>query len=127
MKLMNREQSSTYVWAESMQDMYSIQDQVKEEAKATLTWLKEKYRAILVMLTGDTEKTGRAVGRELHMDYVYTDLLPQDKLEQLEDFMSIQGEAEKLVCVGDGINDAPMLAESRYRNCHGKSRVRSGN
>ena len=89
-----------------------VQDQVKEEAKATLTWLKEKYRAILVMLTGDTEKTGRAVGRELHMDYVYTDLLPQDKLEQLEDFMSIQGEAEKLVCVGDGINDAPMLARA---------------
>lgn len=89
-----------------------VQDQVKEEAKATLTWLKEKYRAILVMLTGDTEKTGRAVGRELHMDYVYTDLLPEDKLEQLEDFMSIQGEAEKLVCVGDGINDAPMLARA---------------
>ena len=64
------------------------------------------------MLTGDTEKTGRAVGRELHMDYVYTDLLPQDKLEQLEDFTSIQGEAEKLVCVGDGINDAPMLARA---------------
>ena len=49
---------------------------------------------------------------KLHMDYVYTDLLPQDKLEQLEDFMSIQGEAEKLVCVGDGINDAPMLARA---------------
>ena len=89
-----------------------VQDQVKEEAKATLTWLKEKYRAFLVMLTGDTEKTGRAVGRELHMDYVYTDLLPQDKLEQLEDFMSIQGEAEKLVCVGDGINDAPVLSRA---------------
>ena len=89
-----------------------VQDQVKEEAKATLTWLKDKYRAILVMLTGDTQKTGYAVGRTLRMDYVYTDLLPEDKLEQLEEFMSIQGEAEKLVCVGDGINDAPMLARA---------------
>lgn len=84
----------------------------ERRGESDATWLKEKYRAILVMLTGDTEKTGQAVGRELHMDYVYTDLLPQDKLEQLEDFMSIQGEAEKLVCVGDGINDAPMLARA---------------
>lgn len=61
---------------------------------------------------GRHRKDGTAVGRELRMDYVYTDLLPQDKLEQLEDFMSIQGEAEKLVCVGDGINDAPMLARA---------------
>lgn len=89
-----------------------VQDQVKEEAKETLAWLKDRYRAILVMLTGDTQKTGRAVGRTLRMDYVYTDLLPEDKLEQLEEFMSIQGEAEKLVCVGDGINDAPMLARA---------------
>ena len=61
---------------------------MKEEAKATLAWLKDRYRAILVMLTGDTQKTGRAVGRALRMDYVYTDLLPEDKLEQLEEFMS---------------------------------------
>ena len=89
-----------------------VQDRVKEEAKEILSWLKERYRAILVMLTGDTEKTGRSVGRALQMDYVYTDLLPEDKLEQLEEFMSIQGETEKLVCVGDGINDAPMLARA---------------
>ena len=112
MKLMNREQSVYVCVGREYAGYVLVQDQVKEEAKATLTWLKEKYRAILVMLTGDTEKTGQAVGRELHMDYVYTDLLPQDKLEQLEDFMSIQGEAEKLVCVGDGINDAPVLSRA---------------
>ena len=89
-----------------------VQDQIKDEAEEILSWLKDRYHAIIVMLTGDTEKTGRAVGRVLHMDYVYTDLLPEDKLEQLEEFMEIQGEAEKLVCVGDGINDAPMLARA---------------
>ena len=89
-----------------------VQDQVKEEARKTLTWLKDKYHAILVMLTGDTQKTGQAVGSALCMDYVYTDLLPEDKLELLEEFMEIQGETEELVCVGDGINDAPMLARA---------------
>ncbi len=64
------------------------------------------------MLTGDTESAGREVAKELQMDYAYTDLMPEDKLEQLEDFMGLQDGGEHLVCVGDGINDAPVLARA---------------
>lgn len=89
-----------------------IKDSVKEDAKDTLSYLKGKCRAVLAMLTGDTEGAGLEVGRQLGMDYIYTDLMPEDKLEQLEDFMYVQGDVEKLVCVGDGINDAPVLARA---------------
>ena len=89
-----------------------IQDSVKEDAKSALRYLKEKCKAVLVMLTGDTEKAAFEVADELHMDYVYADLMPEDKLEQLEDFLFLQDDTEKLVCVGDGINDAPVLARA---------------
>ena len=46
------------------------------------------------------------------MDYAYTELMPEDKLEQMEEFMQCQYEAERVVCVGDGINDAPVLARA---------------
>ena len=61
------------------------------------------------MLTGDTESSAMETAQELDMDYAYTDLLPGDKLEQLEDFLMVQDARERLVCVGDGINDAPVL------------------
>lgn len=89
-----------------------IADAVKEDAKDTLAYLKDKCKAVLVMLTGDTRSTGMAVAEELDMDYAYTELMPEDKLEQLEDFLFIQDDTERLVCVGDGINDAPVLARA---------------
>ena len=89
-----------------------IADTVKEEAKSTLQYLRDRCRAVLVMLTGDTESAGREVAKELQMDYAYTNLMPEDKLEQLEDFMGLQDGGERLVCVGDGINDAPVLARA---------------
>ncbi|WP_346662579.1 heavy metal translocating P-type ATPase [uncultured Merdimonas sp.] len=89
-----------------------IADSVKEDAKETLQYLREKCRAVLVMLTGDTTSSGKEVAKELQMDYAYTNLMPEDKLEQLQDFMSLQDGSEKLVCVGDGINDAPVLARA---------------
>lgn len=46
------------------------------------------------------------------MDYAYTDLMPEDKLELVEEFLSVQDDMEKVVCVGDGINDAPILARA---------------
>ena len=64
------------------------------------------------MLTGDTESSAMETAQELDMDYAYTDLLPGDKLEQLEDFLMVQDARERLVCVGDGINDAPVLARA---------------
>ncbi len=89
-----------------------IEDTVKEDTKDTLRYLKDKCNAVLVMLTGDTEKASIPVARELGMDYAYMNLMPEDKLEHVEDFLGIQGAMERLVCVGDGINDAPVLARA---------------
>lgn len=89
-----------------------IEDVIKYRAKWTMKYLKDKCKAVLVMLTGDTRSAGYAVAKELKMDYAYTDLMPSDKLEQLEDFLTIQDDMEKLVCVGDGVNDAPVLARA---------------
>ena len=89
-----------------------IEDAIKYRAKWTMKYLKDKCKAMLVMLTGDTRSAGYAVAKELKMDYAYTDLMPSDKLEQLEDFLTIQDDMEKLVCVGDGVNDAPVLARA---------------
>lgn len=89
-----------------------ISDVVKKDAKKTLKYLKEKCHGVLVMLTGDTEAAGMDVAWELDMDYAYTELLPADKLEQLEDFLIVQDDMERLVCVGDGVNDAPILARA---------------
>lgn len=89
-----------------------ISDALKKEARWTLRYLKEKCQGVLVMLTGDTESSAMETAQELDMDYAYTDLLPGDKLEQLEDFLMVQDARERLVCVGDGINDAPVLARA---------------
>ncbi len=89
-----------------------ISDELKADAKDTLQALKEKYHAILVMLTGDSGNAGRRVAKELKMDYAYTNLMPEDKLEQVEEFLLIQDDMERVVCVGDGINDAPILARA---------------
>ena len=89
-----------------------ISDALKKDARWTLRYLKEKCQGVLVMLTGDTESSAMETAQDLDMDYAYTDLLPGDKLEQLEDFLMVQDARERLVCVGDGINDAPVLARA---------------
>lgn len=89
-----------------------IEDSVKENTKDTFRYLKDKCNAVLVMLTGDTEKASVPVARELGMDYAYMNLMPEDKLEHVEDFLGLQDASERLVCVGDGINDAPVLARA---------------
>ncbi len=89
-----------------------IRDSIREDARETLAYLKNKWHAALVMLTGDARDSAMEVAEELDMDYAYTNLMPEEKLEQLEDFLFIQDDTEKLVCVGDGINDAPVLARA---------------
>lgn len=89
-----------------------ISDEIREDAYDTLDYLREKCKGVLVMLTGDSENAGKDVADELEMDYAYTNLMPMDKVEQLEEFLFIQDDSEKLVCVGDGINDAPVLARA---------------
>lgn len=89
-----------------------IADEIKEGAKDTLQILKEDYNAMLVMLTGDSKNSAKRVAKELEMDYAYTNLMPEDKLEHVEQFVRGQEAQEKVVCVGDGINDAPILARA---------------
>lgn len=89
-----------------------ITDEIKEGAKWTMHTLKESYNALLVMLTGDSKNSAKRVARELRMDYAYTNLLPEDKLEHVEQFVMGQESQEKVVCIGDGINDAPILARA---------------
>lgn len=89
-----------------------IADELREDAKWTLNQLREKYSSVLVMLTGDIEKAGEQVADELDLDYVYSDLLPIDKLRKVEEFLQIEDSTERVVCVGDGMNDAPILARA---------------
>ena len=89
----------------------AVADVIKEDSPQAVREL-QNMGIHVVMLTGDTESAGREVAKELQMDYAYTNLMPEDKLEQLEDFMGLQDGGERLVCVGDGINDAPVLARA---------------
>lgn len=105
--------TAIYVAEDGQYDGYIvIEDCIREDAKRTMKTLREKYNAVLVMLTGDSRAAGNAVAKELQMDYAYTELMPEDKLEQMEEFMKYQFENEKVACVGDGINDAPVLARA---------------
>ncbi len=88
-----------------------IADIIREDARDTMQKLKKKYFTTLVMLTGDHLAEAKAIAKKLSIDYVYADLLPQDKVEYLEEFLACQQE-EKLAFVGDGINDAPVLARA---------------
>ena len=89
-----------------------ISDQVKEEAKETLRDLKAAGVRKTVMLTGDSQAVGQAVARQLGLDEVHAELLPGDKVDQVEGLLQTKGPKEQLVFVGDGINDAPVLSRA---------------
>ena len=88
-----------------------IADQLKEDAEAAVTSLK-KRGIQTVMLTGDSRTVGEAVASALGIDHVYTELLPGDKVEKVEELFRKKSEKGKVVFVGDGINDAPVLARA---------------
>ena len=89
-----------------------ISDTVKPEAKRAIAQLKQSGVKKTVMLTGDRKDVGEAVAESLGIDEVYTDLLPGDKVDKVEALLGELGEKEKLVFVGDGINDAPVLSRA---------------
>ena len=89
-----------------------ISDTVKPEAKRAIAQLKQSGVKKTVMLTGDRKDVGEAVAESLGIDEVYTDLLPGDKVDKVEALLGELGEKEKLGCVGDGINDAPVLSRA---------------
>jgi Cd2+/Zn2+-exporting ATPase len=89
-----------------------ISDVVKPNAKEAISGLKAAGVEKVVMLTGDARKVADAVGRELSMDEVRSELLPGDKVDEVEKLIAAKGEKEKLAFVGDGINDAPVLSRA---------------
>lgn len=89
-----------------------IADEVKEDSAQAIKELKEAHIKQTVMLTGDTKIVGEKVGKELGIDTVYTELLPGDKVEKLEELFNQKSSKGKLAFVGDGINDAPVLARA---------------
>ena len=89
-----------------------IADEIKKEAKKTIEDLKKNNIKQTVMLTGDRSSVGQDVARKLGLDEVYTELLPTEKVEKVEKLLKQKSKKGKLVFVGDGINDAPVLAIS---------------
>ena len=89
-----------------------ISDVVKPNAKEAINGLKAAGVEKVVMLTGDAKKVADAVGSELGVDEVRSELLPGDKVDEVEKLIAAKGEKEKLAFVGDGINDAPVLSRA---------------
>ena len=89
-----------------------IADEVKEDSAQAIKELKAANIKQTVMLTGDNKSVGSKVAKELGLDKVYAELLPADKVEKLEELFSQKSTKGKLAFVGDGINDAPVLARA---------------
>ena len=89
-----------------------ISDVVKPNAKAAVAELKAAGVKQVVMLTGDAKKVADAVADELGVDVVRSELLPADKVEEVEKLLASKDKKEKLAFVGDGINDAPVLSRA---------------
>ncbi len=85
-----------------------ISDEIKEDSKQAIQSLKNLGVKKTVMLTGDSKKVGEHIGKLLDVDEVYAELLPQDKVAQLEKLL----EQGKVMFVGDGVNDTPVLARA---------------
>lgn len=100
----------------SINDVYAgyitIADEIKEDSKEAIRELKASHIKRTVMLTGDSAKVGMAVAEELGIDKVYAELLPGDKVTKLEELFPDKASKGKLAFVGDGINDAPVLARA---------------
>lgn len=89
-----------------------ISDEIKPEAKAAIEEMKAAGVKDVVMLTGDKKSVGDAVGKQLGVDEVYSELLPGDKVEKVEALLKSTDEKHTLAFIGDGINDAPVLARA---------------
>ncbi len=89
-----------------------ISDVVKPHAKEAIERLKYSGVEKTVMLTGDTRRVAEQVAKDLGVDEVHSDLLPADKVAQVEKLLAAKGDKDKLAFVGDGINDAPVLSRA---------------
>ena len=89
-----------------------ISDEIKKDAKKAIKGLKDIGIKKSIMLTGDVEKVAKKVGKELGLDEIYSNLLPQDKVSKFEEIIKNKNSKGNVVFVGDGINDAPVLARA---------------
>ena len=89
-----------------------IADEIKADAPAAIKTLKAAGIRQTVMLTGDADAVGQDVARRLGLDRAYTELLPADKVDRVEELLKQKSERGMLAFVGDGINDAPVLARA---------------
>ena len=89
-----------------------ISDEIKKDAKKAIKGLKDIGIKKSIMLTGDVEKVAKRVGKELGLDEIYSNLLPQDKVSKFEEIIKNKNSKGNVVFVGDGINDAPVLARA---------------
>lgn len=96
----------------SLQGCIKISDTIREDVPSALQGLKKAGIKKLVMLTGDKQEAGQAVGDKLGLDEVHGGLLPGGKVGQMEILLTQKGEGRTLAFVGDGINDAPVLARA---------------
>ena len=89
-----------------------ISDKIKPGAKEAVAALRSAGVSRTVMLTGDTDAVARQVAAELGIDEVYSELLPEGKVQKVEELLERKGDNERLAFVGDGINDAPVLSRA---------------
>ncbi|MBD5476446.1 MAG: cadmium-translocating P-type ATPase [Lachnospiraceae bacterium] len=89
-----------------------ISDVIKDNAKAAVSGLKSAGVKQVVMLTGDAKRVADAVAAELGVDVVKSELLPADKVGEVEKLLAAKDKKEKLAFVGDGVNDAPVLSRA---------------
>ena len=87
-----------------------IADKIKEDSKDAIKKIKEQGIKKTVMLTGDNKDVADSVAKRLKLDKVFSNLLPNEKVEKIEELYLSRSEKEKIAFVGDGINDAPVLA-----------------
>ncbi len=89
-----------------------ISDEIKDDSAKAIRSLKELGIKKIVMLTGDAKAVGDSVGQQLGIDEVHAELLPQHKVEEIEKLMQSKSPKERIIFVGDGINDTPVLARA---------------
>lgn len=121
---MAKEQNVEYAYVESAGTVLHVivdgkyagylvaEDRIREDAYSLMEWFHKHLNGVYVMLTGDRKAAAKKVAYELELDYAYAGLMPKDKLDHLKDFMRLQADNEKVVYVGDGINDAMVLAKA---------------
>jgi len=96
----------------TFQGTITVNDEIKPETKEAILSLKNLGFQQIIMLSGDQRPEAVRVGKEIGIDHVFSNLLPGDKVRKVEELLQGMGKNEKLIFVGDGVNDAPVLARA---------------